>query len=270
MLAFAANSALTRAAMLEGGIEPMGFAMVRVFAGAVTLCALVALRSMPLRPLSKDDAYSATYLTLYLVGFSIAYKALDTGTGALILFGAVQISMFFWAFVLREQLSITRIVGAIIAFAGLLILVAPRTSSPDPIGILWMILGAIGWAGYSLMGRKATVPIFNSAVNFALASPVLLIAYLLTTDTHMFSTYGLKLAIISGVVTSGLGYIIWYSVLPHVTASFAAVAQLSVPIIAFAIGVIWLGDPATWRFFVASCVVIGGIAVSLIPVTKRK
>lgn len=269
MLAFAANSVLTRAAMLDGGMDPMGFAFVRVLAGAVTLCTLVFFKSMRIRRLTRNDGFSVVYLAMYLIGFSIAYKALDTGTGALILFGAVQISMFFWAFVSKEQITFWRIIGACVAFAGLVVLVAPGSAAVDWAGVAWMVLGAVGWAGYSLMGRKSAAPIYNSAVNFALATPLLGLALILSNNGLQISGYGLSLALFSGVVSSGLGYIVWYSVLPHITASTAAVAQLSVPILAFALGVIWLDDPATLRFAVASVIVIGGIALSLLPVTKR-
>ncbi|MBB5514087.1 drug/metabolite transporter (DMT)-like permease [Rubricella aquisinus] len=262
MVAFAANSVLNRAALADGAIGPAAFAAIRLGSGALALCLIVAIRREGFG-LAPRNGTMALALLAYILGFSFAYLSLDAGLGALILFGGVQITMFAGALIAGEAVPRRRWLGAGIAFAGLVVLFAPGAAGPDPVGVLLMSIAAIGWGIYSLKGRGVAAPLPATAVNFALASPVALLLVLLIPDTVPMSAPGVVLAVVSGVVTSGLGYALWYAVLPHLRATVAGVAQLTVPIIALGGGVVFLGEGLTLGFMLAAVMVLGGVAVSL-------
>lgn len=266
MVAFAANSVLNRFALAHGEIDPFSFAAIRLWSGALALCILVLLRDRRLTIWGRYRLVGAVSLLLYIVGFSTAYVALDTGVGALILFGGVQITMFAGALVAREIIPAARWLGAGLAFAGLTWLLWPGGTGAVP--LIWavaMCIAALGWGVYSLVGRGMTDPLGSTAGNFLVASPVLLAMLPLLPaqlDATPTTPVGITLAVVSGVVTSGLGYALWYSVLPRLPSSSAAVAQLTVPVIAFAGGVVFLGEPLTWRFVIASLLVLSGVALA--------
>lgn len=259
MAAFAANSLLNRAALAGEMIDPMSFALVRVLAGAVVLALLV--REAPV--LARGPLGMAAALTTYLVGFSLAYTALDAGIGALILFGTVQVSMLAGALVLGERLSARRWAGAGLALAGLVALMLPGVEAvpaAGPAGL--MVLAGLGWGLYSLAGRGTARPLAATAGNFVLAVPMVALLALPFLGAARISLEGLALAVVSGAVTSGLGYALWYSILPMLGAARAGVAQLSVPVIALAGGVALLGERLSPEAAGASALVLAGVALA--------
>lgn len=263
MCAFAANSVLNRLGVARFGTDPMTFAAIRVTAGAATLVALVWLRGHTLPPLwIWARAGGAISLAIYLIGFSLAYATLDTGLGALILFGGVQLTMFAWSLASGTVIPARRSIGAGVALTGLAVLVWPTGAvRADLTGATLMAAAAFGWGCYSMLGARVSDPLGATAANFLLALPLLALAAL--WHFTLPSVTGVALAIVSGAVTSGLGYALWYRVLASIDTSIAAVAQLSVPIIAALGGVVVLGEDFTWRFAIATALVLGGILISL-------
>lgn len=264
MVAFAANSILNRLALIGDETDPASFALVRLLAGAFVLVGLSWMRSGSIPWRSPARIGGALSLALYVLGFSFAYVTLEAGTGALILFGGVQITMFCGAVCLRETVPLMRWLGAGVAFGGLLVLFWPGSSvAPDVGGAMLMAAAAFGWGVYSLLGRGSDDPVGISAAHFALASPIAILCYILAP--HDITTRGLILAIFSGAITSGAGYALWYSLLPRLASSVAAVAQLTVPLIAVAGGLVFLAEPLTGRFVIAAVLVIFGVLISLRP-----
>ncbi|WP_425091795.1 DMT family transporter [Tropicimonas sp. S265A] len=264
LIAFAANSLLNRAALVENAIGPATFATIRVAAGAGVLLALVALQGRVPRPDARN-LRSAAALSVYMLGFSYAYLSLDAGFGALLLFGAVQVTMFAGALVLREPVPPRRWVGALIALGGLVILLRPDASGSvgGLAGAVLMVSAAIGWGVYSLIGRGSTAPLIDTALAFALCLPVMVVALLALPDQNPASFQGVVLAIVCGALTSGGGYALWYAVLPGLGASRAAVAQLSVPVIAALGGVLILSETLTVTMVLSAALVVAGVTVSL-------
>ncbi len=263
MTAFAANSVLNRMALAAEAIGAVEFALVRLAAGAIALAALVAWRGGTLRQGWRGRPGGVAGLLVYLFGFSLAYRALDAGTGALLLFGAVQVSMFAGALLLGERPPARRWSGAGLAFAGLGVLLWPGEAMRfDAISAASMIAAGFGWAVYSLAGRAGTDPLGATAANFILAVPIGLAigAFLVADGFSPGTAYGWILAALSGAVTSGLGYALWYSILPALGAARASVAQLTVPLIAAAGGLALIGEAPGWRFALAAAIVLGGVA----------
>jgi len=265
MAAFAANSLLNRAGVATGQISPMGFALVRVLAGALTL---VILTRAPARPWpTRANLLPALALTAYLVGFSLAYLALDAGVGALILFAGVQVTMLAGGVMSGERLPARRVVGACVALLGLGVLLLPGAqAAPGPgLGpVVLMGVAAVGWGIYSLAGRRVQNPVAQSAANFTLAAPLVALAAV-PFGLGAMSWQGAGLAVISGAVMSGLGYALWYAVLPALGAGRAAVAQLTVPVIAILGGVLFLGERLSAMAMLASIIVLAGVALASLP-----
>tara|TARA_R110002124_G_scaffold106467_15_gene258339 strand:- start:347 stop:1186 length:840 start_codon:yes stop_codon:yes gene_type:complete len=263
MTAFAANSLLNRAAVAGGQISPMGFALIRVLAGAVTLAVLTRA---PARPWpARANLVPALALSAYLIGFSLAYLALDAGVGALILFAGVQVTMLTGALVSGEPLPPRRLIGAGVALLGLAVLLLPGAqAAPGPVPVLLMGGAALGWGVYSLAGRRVRNPLAQSAANFILAVPMVALAALPFGWASM-TWQGAGLAVLSGAVMSGLGYALWYAVLPALGAGRAAVAQLSVPVIAILGGVVFLGESLSGLALLASAIVLAGVALASFP-----
>lgn len=261
LIAFAANSVLTRAALALDEIGPASFMAIRLISGAVMLALLVWMRGRKF----AGTPISALALLVYAVGFSIAYISLDTGTGALILFGGVQITMFAGAVMAGETPPRSRWIAAAAASLGLAILFLPGAAAPSLSGAALMAVAAIGWGIYSLRGRKVSAPLSDTAGNFAMAAPIgLLVWFILPSDGVDASSLGIVLAIASGALASGMGYALWYAALPSLDAALAAILQLTVPLIALAGGMAFLGEPLTWSFVAASVLILGGVAYSLI------
>lgn len=267
MVAFAANSLLNRVALADGLIGPASFAAIRVASGAIVLC-LLALAKGGLRRgvTSRHARVTGTLsLALYMLGFSFAYLTLDAGIGALLLFGVVQLTMFGGAVASGETIPLQRWIGAAVALTGLAILCLAGAEAPPFAGVLLMTLAAVGWGIYSLNGRGSVAPLADTGLNFLFALPLAVALLLALPDIQSPTTSGVLLAMLSGAVTSGLGYALWYAILPALGASRAAVAQLTVPVIAVAGGAMFLGEAVTVRAGLSAVLILGGVAVSLIP-----
>ncbi len=264
MAAFAANSLLNRAAVDSGAIGPAGFAAIRVAAGAAVLAMLVLARRQALPLWHRRRWVGALSLTAYMVGFSLAYLSLDAGLGALILFGVVQITMFALGALGGARVSARQIAGAGLAFAGLSWILWPSGGAQVPLaGGLWMVAAGLGWGIYTLSGRGEPAALPATAANFCLALPLTALPLLWVRDAAPVTVPGVALAVLSGAVTSGLGYALWYSLLPRLGAATAATVQLSVPVIALAAGAVVLAEAPGLHLILGAAVVLGGIALAL-------
>lgn len=258
MLAFAANSVLTRMAIEGRYIDPSGFALVRVAAGALVLGMIVTLRGSGLPLLRRKRLPGAISLTVYMIGFSLAYLTLDAGLGALILFGVVQITMFGHSALRATAPTARQMAGAAVAFAGLLIALWPGPAgAADPTGAFLMVIAGLGWAAYTIIGRGSADPLAATAANFLLCLPMVMV--LLVGTGLTFSFTGVALGILCGGLTSGLGYALWYHVLPQISGPTAATVQLCVPIIAILGGALVLGETVGLMLILATMLVVGGI-----------
>ncbi len=268
MCAFAANSILNRLAIDSGASDPAGFAVVRVLSGALVLAALVAMRGGAIPVFSRRRIAGAGSLLLYMIGFSVAYLTLDAGLGALILFGVVQITMFAIGALTGSVPMMRQLLGAGVALGGLVFVLWPAGPvQVDPLGASMMTAAGIGWAIYSISGRSEPDALSGTAANFIVALPFTALAlFLMGSDWHM-TTLGYVLAALSGGVTSGLGYALWYRVVPQISPAVAAIVQLSVPVIAIAAGIILLSEVANLRLLLGASFVLGGIALA---VTRRR
>jgi drug/metabolite transporter (DMT)-like permease len=262
MIAFAANSLLCRMALGAGLIDAASFATIRVIAGAAVL-ALIALPRWRARERGRVDPVAVTTLFLYMAFFSFAYLSLAAGTGALILFGAVQLTMLSAALHGGEQFSWLCWVGLAVASLGLVYLVWPGLAAPDPQGAVLMIIAGIAWGLYSLRGRLAADALAATANSFIYSVPLVVAVSLFALGDVQASPRGVGLAIASGAVTSALGYVVWFAALGGLTATRAATVQLSVPIIAAFGGVVLLSEDVTARLLIASIATLGGIWIVL-------
>lgn len=262
MVAFAANSVLNRVGVASGGISAESFALVRVISGAVMLAGLVMAFGARLG--GRPSLLGVVSLTLYLIGFSRAYLALDAGLGALILFGGVQITMFAGGIFAREAIPPQRWIGMVVAMLGLVWVTGGAIDASGAIvAMLWMGLAAVGWGVYSLVGRGVSDPMVSTAQNFLWSVPIVAL-WVVPFGVGEITGFGLSMAILSGAVTSGLGYALWYQVLPQLSSSVAAVAQLSVPVIAIIGGAVLLGETVSRATLIGAALVLGGIAVAVL------
>ncbi|WP_428623138.1 EamA family transporter [Sedimenticola sp.] len=263
MIAFAANSLLCRLALGEQSIDAASFTTLRLASGAAMLWLILRTRKPSQATPYSSDWLAALMLFLYAASFSFAYITLSAGTGALILFGVVQLTMFFSGLRSGEAFSGISWIGLVVALAGLVYLVLPGVTAPEPVGALLMAVAGIGWGIYSLRGRGVANPLQSTARNFLLTVPLgLLLSIAFLGDFHI-SRQGLFLAITSGAIASGLGYVIWYAALRGLKATSAATVQLSVPVIAAFGGVLLLAETVTLRLLIASVAILGGIAIVL-------
>ena len=284
MIAFASNSLLCRAALKQTNIDAATFTLVRVISGAVALWLvtnfagrwIVARIARPVPEnvtisrywlLSRGNWISALALFVYAAAFSFAYIDLSAGTGALLLFGAVQATMILWGFNKGERLNLIQIAGFAIAVSGLVVLVFPGLSAPPLIASILMVGAGVAWGVYSLRGKGEKDPIIATTTNFFGAVPFAVALSIASISRTRIDFAGTTYATISGAITSGIGYVIWYSALPGLKAASAATVQLSVPVLAAAGGILLLGEPMTLRYLLASIAVLGGIA--LVVVTRH-
>jgi len=271
MLAFAGNSILNRLAVGAGDIGAMGFAQIRLAAGVVMLVVLCRWRQQRLSQPVKMSLLGGGSLALYMIGFSLAYRSLDAGLGALILFGVVQITMFGWGALRGSVVAPGQVLGALLAFGGLAYVLWPTGSVQVPlIGAAFMAAAGLGWAIYSLLGRQVQSPLAATTVNFMWATVMVLPLTWLLADPVAISVRGAGLAIVSGAVTSGLGYALWYRVLPQLQPAVAATVQLSVPVIAMLAGVIGLGEILSPQLIIGTLAVLGGIALVITLAPRRR
>ncbi|MGR3712520.1 MAG: DMT family transporter [Shimia sp.] len=265
MAAFAANSVLNRAAVGEAGMDALAFGVIRLASGAAALAVIVAWQRRGFAMGGVGRFVAVAGLLAYIFGFSVAYRGLDAGLGALLLFGVVQVTMFGGAVMAREAVPLARWVGAAVALAGLVWLLWPRGAVKMPVGgAVAMCIAGLGWGVYSLQGRLESDATQATAMNFMLAAPVAAVVWFLWGAEGAVTGVGLALAVVSGVITSGLGYALWYAILPTLGAARAGVAQLSVPVIAMAGGMVFLGEPVTGRFVGAAVLVIAGVLISML------
>lgn len=263
LIAFAANSLLCRQALGRSAIDAASFSTIRLVSGAVAL--LLIARS--LRRGSGDIGgswLSAALLFLYAVPFSYAYITLTAGTGALILFGAVQATMLAAALLSGERPHVLQWIGLVLALGGLVFLVLPGLAAPAPVGCVLMAIAGVAWGVYSLRGRGAPDPLSETTGNFARAVPLALGVSILAARHAEVSAGGAMLAVVSGALTSGVGYVAWYAALAGLTATRAASVQLSVPVLAAAGGVAFLAERITLRLVVSAIVILGGVALAMI------
>jgi len=264
MLAFAGNSVLCRIALLHTAIDPASFTTIRMLAGAVTLYFIARRNHLPV--IKSGSWRSALVLFIYAGGFSFAYKILPTATGALLLFGSVQSVMIGYGIWHGERFHPIQSAGLSIAMIGLIVLLLPGLTMPTIKGGLLMLAAGIGWAMYTLRGKYAGNPLSVSAGNFIRVVPITLCLSLLNLEAFSYDHIGIIYAILSGALTSGVGYAIWYSVLPHLKTSHAAAIQLSVPVLATAGGVLILHESLPLNLLFATILILGGIAL----VMKKK
>lgn len=262
MIAFAANSVLCRMALEAEAIDPASFTSLRLISGAVMLWLLTLFLTRSKTPAGSWE--SAAYLFSYAITFSFAYTSLSAGTGALLLFGSVQITMILWAVLVGERPMPGRWLGMAAALIGFIYLVLPGVTAPSPLGAALMTAAGISWGFYSLRRKGHTDPLAATAGNFLRAAPMaLLVSVVMLAGTHV-SARGIWLAVASGALASGLGYVVWYAALRGLTASGAAVVQISVAPIAALGGVLFLGETISTRLLVSSLLILGGIALALL------
>jgi drug/metabolite transporter (DMT)-like permease len=266
MVAFAGNSLLCRAALKHTGIDAASFTTIRLISGAVVLWLVVRVRQGS--PAGVGNWLSAFALFVYAAGFSFAYVSLPAATGALLLFGAVQATMISYGIWSGERLLKLQIIGLLLAFGGLIALFLPGISAPPLYGSILMFGAGVAWGIYSLLGQGAGDPTGITTGNFLRAIPITAAMSIFTLSGSSIDTAGFWYAVLSGALTSGIGYAIWYTVLPVLKATNAATIQLSVPIIAALGGVILLGERMSLRLVLASVAILGGIA--LVILEKRK
>lgn len=263
LVAFAFNSILCRLALRNAAVDPASFTSVRLISGAVTLITLSYFLSKGGNA-KRGNWLSAFLLFAYAICFSFAYISLTAGTGALILFGCVQLTMIATALSRGERPRMLEWIGLAAALGGLVYLVFPGLSSPPPVSSALMAAAGIAWGFYTLRGKGSGDPLADTTGNFIRAVPmVILISIPIISQMHL-SGRGLLLAVLSGAVASGVGYTIWYAALKDLTATRAAIVQLAVPVIAAIGGVLFLAETATMRLWVAGALVLGGIALTIL------
>ncbi len=259
LVAFAANSVLARMALEDGTIDAGGYTIVRLLSGATVLLVLVGLDQRSTNVTTKGSWAAGLMLFVYAITFSYAYISLDTGTGALILFGAVQITMILVALFRGYRPSPAEWAGLVLAFAGFVYLMLPGISTPSALGFLLMTVSGIAWGLYTLQGRRSKNPLADTAYNFLRTVPLVLVVLVITFADSNYSMRGVLLAVLSGGIASGLGYTMWYTALGGLSFTQAAVLQLLVPVIAAAGGVIFVSEAITWRLTVSAVLILTGI-----------
>lgn len=264
LLAFAGNSILCRYALKEGAIDAASFSTVRLLAGAIFLFILVSFKNKPQSYLAQGSWTGAIWLFIYAASFSFAYISLDTGIGALILFGAVQVTMILVSLIQGKHLSRFEWMGLITAFGGLLVLLLPGAGAPSLWGFGLMALSGIAWGLYSLSGRGSSDPLLTTAGNFYRTIPLIIVLTMITFNQAHITTEGLVLAIVTGAITSGLGYAIWYAALKNLQISQASIVQLSVPIIAALGGVVISQETISVQLLLSSLLVLGGLILFML------
>ncbi|MDC0994000.1 DMT family transporter [bacterium] len=268
LLAISGNSLLCRLALKETSIDPTTFIMFRLLSGAVVLWLVLVIQNK--LKYMEGSWFGAWALFAYAITFAFAYVAIPAGTGALLLFAAIQISMIVYGLIIGERLSFVQGVGLLFSMGGLVLLMLPSLGAPPLLNALFMIFSGISWGVYSILGRKAKDPINATAGNFIRAAPITIALFLAVSwqTSPSFDGMGIVYALISGAITSGLGYILWYSALKELNVTHAATVQLSVPVITAFGGSIFLNEEITMILVIASIAIVVGI--SLVVFTKKK
>ncbi|MFL6537236.1 MAG: DMT family transporter [Chthoniobacterales bacterium] len=259
MVAFAGNSLLCRVALRENAIDAASFTAIRIGSGALVLWLACRRRRIAI----AGNWFSAGALFVYAAAFSLAYISLPAGTGALLLFAAVQTTMIVAGLRGGERLRAAQWFGVIFALTGLVLLLLPGIAAPAFLSATLMLIAGVGWGIYSLRGKVAGDPIAATAGNFIRALPLALVFAAISYRSIVTTPAGIAFAAMSGAITSGLGYVVWYATLPYLRATSAATVQLSAPVIAALGGVLLLGESLTARMMLASVAVLGGIALAI-------
>jgi drug/metabolite transporter (DMT)-like permease len=273
MFSFAGNSLLSRLALSTGASDAVSFTTVRLLSAALVLALLVRLQKRPEHPnAAAKPAWvgwaSALALFAYAANFSWAYLLMPAATGALILFGAVQLTMVIAGLLQGERLQLWQCLGFALALIGMAALTLPTFSTPSALSALAMLSAGVAWGIYSLLGRQATQPLQNTASNFLRTLPMVGVLVAFTYPAWSMNSAGFLYALIAGALTSGIGYALWYAVLPSLKASSAAGLQLSVPVITVCLGALILQEPVTFRIVLSCAAILGGSALVLFA--KRK
>lgn len=268
MIAFAANSVLGRLALGTTVIDPASYTFIRLASGAVVLALLIRFDNKKSAVVAGNWA-SATALFIYAAAFSFAYIRLPTGTGALVLFTSVQATMIVWGLYGGDRPSSGEWLGQFIAFAAFIWLISPGIAAPPPTSCALMALAGFAWGVYSIRGKKSGDPLHATSGNFLRSVPMALALLVLYHARISTPLSGIILALISGAITSGLGYALWYRVLAQLTSVQAALVQLSVPAIAAGGGIALMGEPLTLRYIVCSAMIISGIGLSIFAKDRR-
>jgi drug/metabolite transporter (DMT)-like permease len=263
LVAFAANSVLCRLALGAATIDAASFSTLRLASGAVVLWLTARAFKQKISGTPRGRWISPLLLFSYAVPFSFAYIALGTGTGALILFGAVQITMILAALRSGERPHPLEWTGLILALAGLVYLLSPGLTAPSPTSSALMVIAGVSWGIYSIRGRGTASPLAETAHNFVHALPLAVGVNAVLFRDFEVSSRGILLAVLSGALASGVGYVVWYSALRGLTAMRAATVQLSVPVLAAAGGVIFLSERVSMRLFLSAIVILGGVGLAL-------
>lgn len=262
LVAFAANSVLNRAALIGQGSDPVAFMSLRLISGATMLLLILLIQRRDLITMRAASWQSAIALLTYAMAFSFAYLTLDAGLGALILFGGVQVTMFAGGLLGGERPGLWRWIGSGLGLAGLAVLFLPGAATPPSGSVALMLIAGVGWGIYSLRGQGTDQPLAATAGNFLLTVPFVAVAWIATGSGLTWA--GAGFAIASGAIASGIGYAIWYTVLPTLGASLAAIAQLTVPLIALGGGMVFLGEIPDTAFYLACALVLGGVALAVL------
>lgn len=263
MLAFAGNSVLCRLALKDGHIDPLSFTLLRLFSGACILAVFAVVKAPAAGTRLQGTWFGALSLLIYALAFSLAYVGMDAGPGALILFAAVQFTMLVYGLFKGERMRAQAVAGLVLSILGLGLLLLPGSSAPPLGSATLMALSGIAWAFYSLHGRQASSAVAATAGNFLTATPLALLAALPFLSTLQWSPIGATYAVLSGAITSGLGYVLWYTVVKQMTVIRASIVQLSVPVISVLAGVWLIDEPLTLRIVVSCLGVLGGVAMVL-------
>jgi drug/metabolite transporter (DMT)-like permease len=272
---------LCRLALGGGVIDAASFTTIRMVAGAAMLGAIACLRprdparasvGKPSRSPSARPAaswMSAVALFAYAITFSLAYVSLPVATGALVLFGAVQTTMLVAAVRGGERPRPIEWAGLGVAVAGLLYLVSPGLSAPSLSGAATMAASGVAWGWYSLLGRQSASPVRDTTVNFIRTVPLTLLVSLAAIARVQVTAPGAIAAAVSGAVTSGLGYVVWYAALTRLSAVRAATVQLATPVVTATGGVLFLGEQVSPRLGIAAVLILGGIAGATLARQRR-
>lgn len=264
LIAFAANSVLCRLALGNDAIDASSFTVIRLLSGTIALLIIISISRDTTKATTKGSWVASFMLFLYATAFSYAYISLDTGTGALILFGAVQITMILLSLIAGTRLHISEWVGVAIAFLGFVYLILPGVTTPSITGFMLMTVAGIAWGVYTLKGRSSKNPLMDTAYNFLRTTPFVVLLALFTMNHINYSSEGILLALLSGALTSGIGYTIWYIALGGLSSTQAAVLQLSVPVIAAFGGVLFVSEAITARLAISAAMVLGGILIVIL------
>jgi drug/metabolite transporter (DMT)-like permease len=272
LIAFAANSVLCRLALGGEAIDASSFTAIRLLSGAITLFIILSIKGSIKesnkrgnKGASSKGSWTASFaLFIYAIAFSYAYLSVDTGTGALILFGSVQITMIMLSLIAGTRLHLIEWSGVMLAFSGFIYLILPNITTPSMNGFILMTVSGISWGIYTLKGRGSKNPLMDTSYNFLRTIPLVAILVVLTLHYMHYSVEGVILALVSGAITSGVGYTIWYIALGGLSSTQAAVIQLSVPVIAAIGGVLFVSEEITMRLIVSATVVLTGILMVIL------